>query len=65
MKIIKDKDNLCLKCKYAIGIYYNQKIQRRGYEYTRCDCELMDSKNVGHRKTCKHFKPNEIEEERK
>lgn len=65
MKIIKDKDNLCLKCKYAIGIYYNQKIQRRGYEYTRCDCELMDSKNVGHRKTCKCFEPNEISEERK
>lgn len=65
MKIIKDEDNICLKCKNAI-IYKDIKIIPKGYSYsfTLCDCFLgYIGKNAGHRKTCKHFEPNEIEEE--
>lgn len=55
--IPKDEENICLKCEHAIGIDYNHKIQLKDYSYTPCDCWLWhrNSKNAGHRRTCKEF----------
>lgn len=61
MKIPRDEDNICLKCKNAI-IYKEIKEKPSGYSYwyTMCICFLRNNgKNAGHRKTCKRFEPKE------
>lgn len=54
--MIRDEDNICLKCRY--GVIYKAKIQPRdcSWAYTMCSCYLHYlGKNSGYRKTCKYF----------